>query len=112
MNKHTVVYGQTLIDIAIKIYGDVDVVFEIIAANDGISFDSPLVVGSELILPSSELLDKNTVDYLKIKQKTISTDIADTFMSESEWIVNYHGNKGFWNDLGKWDDSEVWYDEA
>ncbi len=103
--QHTVIYKQSILDIAMRHYGNIDAVFDLIAKNQEIGLNKSLETGSLINLPESESFDKNMYDYLKLKQKRISTD-AKYLEPASNWILI----TGSWRDTGIWEDGNIWID--
>ena len=100
---HTVIEAQSLIDIALMYYGNIDAVFTILQNNPELNFDAPIVPGTKINVE----LDK-TNDFARYFDKNkieISTGINE-FSELPPWILATN----YWNDNGIWIDTEFWQD--
>ncbi len=101
--EHIVTDKQSLIDIALMYYGNIDAVFAILQNNSELNFDSPIVPGTKIKVE----LDK-TNDFARYFDKNkieISTGINE-FTELSAWILATN----YWRDHGIWKDTEFWQD--
>lgn len=62
--KVTVLPNQTLIDIALQVYGSVEGVYTL-AVENGISVTDDIAAGEQLDYDIANIVNKNTVTYLK-----------------------------------------------
>lgn len=120
--KVTIQENQTLLDIAVQQYGDIDGVFNILSLNKELEFDKQLTPGDIIICDES---DNIKASYFR--NKTIATD-ADRKTATIDWILdngcwnddNYWIDERYWKDqcdrwileLGWWDDGKIWDDSA
>lgn len=65
--KVTVLQNQTLIDIALQVYGSVEGVYTL-AVENGINVTDDIAEGDQLNYDIANIVNKNTVSYLKNNQ--------------------------------------------
>lgn len=65
ITKYKVNVNQNIFDIAVQNYGDVMGVIQILKDNETVSLTSNLVVGSELNIDSTKVMDKTAVSYIQ-----------------------------------------------
>jgi len=78
-NTVTVLHNQSLMDIAIQQFGNVEAVVALAVLND-ISITADLVAGQILSLEGIAVLDADIVNYYEIKAIKPATAIVDPFM--------------------------------
>jgi len=100
--KITVLPYQSIFDVALKLAGDIDAVFELMKQNN-IDLSKPLDVGATLILnaPSNDI-----TNYIERNKITPATDLQVEFEPEFTWVLV----DGWWNDSYPWDDYGFWND--
>jgi len=64
MSNITTYQHQSVFDLAIQEYGSIEGVFDLLAANLGLEFDSDIVSGTELKI-DGEIINQDIVDYYK-----------------------------------------------
>lgn len=70
--KVTVLSGQSLVDIAIQVYGSAEGVF-LLALENGLSVTDELEPGQTLIYSSDNVIRADVVQYLRAKRVTPAT---------------------------------------
>lgn len=83
-----VLHNQTLFDIALQYYANIEIVFDLAIAN-AISITDELLPGQELILIESVLVKKDLVDYFKNKKQIIATAVKTTINSTLDYQFAY-----------------------
>jgi len=75
MKNHIVIENQSLLDIALMYFGNIDSVFDIINGNDFLyGFSELLKVGDKLNMPENSLIEnKDIKQYFSKKQTQIAT---------------------------------------
>lgn len=66
MRRITVLHNQSLFDVCIMLYGNLDPVFELALANN-LSITTILEAGTVLNVPESQFENKEILNYFKIK---------------------------------------------
>ncbi len=99
MKTITVHANQTLFDIVLQAYGDIDGVFDLCRDND-IQFFELLKAGQVLVYNGK---NNNIVEYYKRHKIQPTSGVKQEV---SNWILA----TGFWNDNGKWQNNKFWID--
>ncbi len=102
MKTITVLANQTLFDIALQVYGDIDGVFDLCRDND-IQFFEPVEAGQAIVIREENIINKNIVKYYKRHGICPASGVIPMV---SNWILATGG----WNDNGKWQDNKFWKD--
>lgn len=102
---HVVENNQSIIDVALMHYGNIDAVFELLKQNN-LNIE-PINVGSivELIDVDLKNINKDIVDYIS-KNNLIFATYSNEMQGVNNWILATN----FWRDLGDWIDTEYWRD--
>lgn len=77
---------QSLLDLALQIYGDARAVFDLAAAND-ISVTAVLAIGTELVTPESVYSNSRKVAFYALNNVQPATDKALTLFEEGLFIT-------------------------
>lgn len=94
---------QSILDISLMAYGNIDNVLALLLAND-ISLTDELVPGTEVNVPDIDTEDADIVNYYV--RKSIKPATAYSELVVNPWILA----DTTWNDLGTWIDTETWND--
>ena len=105
MTKLFIENNQSLIDIALQVYGNVDAVFELLKANN-LSLEASVPAGTELVLPEISVENKDISQYFSRNNTRIATDTIPATAQLPCWLLA----TGYWRDEGCWDDDNYWKD--
>ncbi len=102
MRTVTVAVNQTIFDIALQTYGDIDGVFNLCRDND-IQFFEPVKAGQTLVVNKKNIINKNIVKYY---QRHGIYPASGVHFKAFSWILRH----GKWDDEGVWRDNAFWQD--
>ncbi len=100
MKTITVLANQTLFDIALQVYGNIDGVFDLCRDNS-IQFFEPVKAGQTLVINEKNIINKNIVEYY---QRHGICPASGVIQEMNNWILA----AGCWNDEGEWQDNNFW----
>lgn len=99
-----VTQNQSILDICLMAYGNLDSVMALLVAND-LSITDELVPGMELKIPEVDTADTDIVNFYNRKSIKPATAFTELPLV-NPWILA----DTTWNDLGIWIDTETWND--
>ncbi len=101
MTTNVTIENQSVLDIAIKHYGNIDGVFDIIK-NNNIGLDKSIEIGTKIIVNPD--FKSDVANYFRKQNYDMATGYPES--TQNNWILATN----FWNDNGIWVDTEHWQD--
>ena len=98
-DKYITKHRQSLIDIAIQVYGNAESVY-LLCKDNGLNITDEVPAGSQLSVNSDLISNKDIVAFFSA-QKPVTT-----YSDSAVWILK----TGVWNDDGIWMDDKFWND--
>lgn len=91
MNKYKVISGQNLYDVALTLYGSIEGVFDLLACNSNLSFDTSLTKGMVLNYHEDFVINQDIVSWfdtnrVKVKNGKYKSNDVDVYSTIVNWI--------------------------
>lgn len=105
--RYIVTSGQTLMDVALQLYGDITGVIALLEDNTWLSKITDSIRGGDLLVyDTDKVVDNDIAKYITQRQLVVNTSAYSEAASNSDWLIS----SGSWSDNGFWRDEEFWND--